>query len=123
VVENNGSGITPPEPSILQKVVQVTDFSSNSAHRSGQQIWLSTTSNTCEHTHPRWDVKDSSRKPNHTSAPVDVVEEISYESPSLFTGRQQLSQQIGLVYMSDDITSPPFVIGHSLKDKMVCNAL
>jgi hypothetical protein len=67
--------------------------------------------------------KRSLPKTNHTSAPVDVVEEISHKSPSLLTGRQQLSQQIGLIFMSVDIASPLFVIGHALTDKVVCNAL
>jgi hypothetical protein len=65
----------------------------------------------------------SSQKTNHTSAPVHVVEEISHKSPTLLAGRQQLSQQVGLIFMSADITSPPFVIGHSTTDKVVCNAL
>jgi hypothetical protein len=64
-----------------------------------------------------------SHKTNHTSAPVDVVEEISHKSPSLLTGRQQLGEQIGLIFMSVDITSPLFVIGHTLTDKVECDAL
>jgi hypothetical protein len=65
----------------------------------------------------------SSHKTNQISAPVDVVEEISHKSPSLLTDKQQLSQHIGLIFISVDITSPPFVIGHSLTDKVVRNAL
>jgi hypothetical protein len=67
--------------------------------------------------------RHSSHKTNHTSAPVDMVEKISHKSPSLLTGRQQLSQQIGLIFMSADITNHPFVIGHALTDKVVRNTL
>jgi hypothetical protein len=45
------------------------------------------------------------------------VEEIPHKSPSLFTGRQQLGQQISLIVMGVDIASLSFVIGHVITDK------
>jgi hypothetical protein len=63
----------------------------------------------------------ASHKTSHISALVGVVEETFHKSPSLFTGRQKLSPQIGLIFMSVDLTSPPFVIGHTfiLGDKVL----
>jgi hypothetical protein len=66
--------------------------------------------------------RHSSYKANHT-CPLHVVEEISHKSPFLLTGRQQVSQQLDFIFMSVDINSPPFGIGHAHTDKMVCNAL
>jgi hypothetical protein len=56
--------------------------------------------------------RHSSHKTTHTIFPVDVVEEISHKYPSILTGRQQLGQQISLIFMCADIAGPPFVIGH-----------
>jgi hypothetical protein len=107
----------------IAEVVQITDLPSTLHIEVVQPSDFTSTSNTSEHQrkHTRTGMwKTQLTQINHTSAPVDVVEEISHKSPSLLTGGQQLSQQIGLIFMSVDITSPPFVNVHALTDKVVC---
>jgi hypothetical protein len=122
----NHQGLHPLQPNIIHRAVQVVDLPSILHIQVVQLSGLKSTSNSSEHQRKHTTLgceRRSSHHTNHTSAPVDVVEEISHKSPSLLTGRQQLSQQVGLIFMSADIASPPFVIGHSLTDKMECNAL
>jgi hypothetical protein len=123
----NHQGSHPLQPNIMHRVVQVIYLPSILHIQVVQPSGLTSTSNSSEHQRENTPTlgceRHSSHKTNHTSAPVDVVEEISHKSSSLLVGGQKLSQQVGLIFMSADITSPPFVIGHALTDKSVCNAL
>ena len=70
---------------------------------------------------PTRDVKE--QQTNHTSRPVDVVEEISDKSPSLLPKWELLRQKVRLIVMSIDVTGTPFTPSHTFPDKVIGNAL
>ena len=52
-----------------------------------------------------------------------MMQQIPYKSLSLLAVRQQLGQQISLIFMSVHISCPPFVSCRTFSHEMVCNTL